>query len=74
MMAAERLVGLAFGRLLVVGTVRRRRQVLCLCACACGRVAMAEPQALMAGRRVSCGCAMGGDRRSADFRKSTLAR
>lgn len=65
MTLAEAMVGGTFGRLTVAALERRGRKLVARCRCACGREAFAEPNHLRSGRRVSCGCAMGGDRRSA---------
>lgn len=69
-MVAEALIGGTYGRLTVTGTTQKGRKTLCACTCACGRPATAEPGHLRSGRRVSCGCAMGGDRRSVRYRAS----
>jgi hypothetical protein len=70
MNAAEELVGLAFGRLTVTGTVRKGRKNMCECTCSCGRTTLAEPSQLKNGYRTSCGCALGGDRRSESYLKA----
>ena len=67
-MTWDDLLGKAFGKLVCEALERRGRKLMARCLCACGRVTYAEPSPLAAGKRTSCGCATGGDRRSAKFK------
>lgn len=55
-MKPHNLVGMSFGRLLVVEKVPSGRQTLWLCRCQCGKTCLPSSSNLVSGRTKSCGC------------------